>query len=63
MTAELLENFFSRALFHRLRNKITDPVREQGVTPKDLNISRLLLEVGLMWQDNRHQPIGVLECN
>ena len=46
VAAELLEDVRAVACRHRLGDEIPDAVREQGVTPEDLDVGRLVGKCG-----------------
>jgi hypothetical protein len=59
MAAESAQNFGAVAVSHRLRHKITDSIGRERVSPKHLNVRRLVEKVRLMRQHDGHQPIGI----
>ena len=63
MSEELTQQVLSRALGHLLLDEVSRLVDEQTVPPEDLNVIRLTDEVGLVRQNDGHEPARVGKCH
>ncbi|MNE25266.1 hypothetical protein D3C80_1185890 [compost metagenome] len=61
MADQLLHNLFPGTVAHSFVDEIADFVRIQAVAPEHLDMLRLIAEMRLEGQHNRHEPARILE--
>ena len=61
MAEQFLQDLGAGAFGHGLGDDVADFVGEESVAPEDLHVGWLVEKVGLMWDDDAHEPVAVFE--